>query len=291
MVTRSLNRYILETHELSQLLLQRTNLHILDTTLRTPACDAKKAHFSARIPGAKYFDIAEIADRTSNLPYMLPSDDVFVSYMKKLRIRQDGKLVVCYDQQGIFSSPRVWYTFRIFGRENVMVLNGGMSKWVKENNSVDTGEYDIYLEPESENNLEYVYKLDKSKVKTYHDVKTVSDALVQGKEKNIQILDARPNISAGKIPGSIHVPYTKLLDSNGCMKPSSELKKIYEDEKVSLSNDTHIINTCGGGVTACINILGLELSGKTNTSLYDGSWSEYVIYIQGTKAKESSAAR
>jgi thiosulfate/3-mercaptopyruvate sulfurtransferase len=287
MASRALNRFLLETHELNQLLLQRTNLHILDTTLIRATFDAKQAHFKARIPGAKYFDISEIADTKSTLPYMLPSDNVFISYMKRLRIPQDGKLVVCYDQQGIFSSPRVWYTLSIFGRENVMVLNGGLNKWLKENHSIDSGEYPIYVEPESEDNLQYSYSLNKDKVKVYKNVKTVSDAIEQGKEKKVQILDARANLSAGQIPGAISVPYTKLIDSKGCMKTPEDLKKIYEDSKVSLSNDTHIINSCAGGVTACINILGLELCGKTNTSLYDGSWAEYVIYIQRTKSKEA----
>lgn len=69
-----------------------------------------------RIPGSTFFDVAKIADTTSDLPHMLPSEDAFAAAADALGVQNDSQIVL-YDRAGIFSAPRVWWTFRTFGHD------------------------------------------------------------------------------------------------------------------------------------------------------------------------------
>ena len=88
------------------------------------------------VPGAVFFDIDDIADADSDLPHMLPSPQKFSSRVRKLGLG-DGLRFVVYDQKGVWSSPRVWWTFRYFGHEDIAVLDGGLPKWMDEGRSVE----------------------------------------------------------------------------------------------------------------------------------------------------------
>lgn len=104
--------------------------------------DAKAEHFAKRIPGALFFDVNEIADKTIPLPHMIPTEEEFIKHMERLRVRRTDN-IVCYDNLGIFSSPRVAWTMRFFGAEKVRILNGGFIKWVKEGRPTESGEEKI----------------------------------------------------------------------------------------------------------------------------------------------------
>lgn len=106
----------------------------------------KQEHFDQRIPGAQFFDIDEIADKTIDIPHMMPPLDLFIENMKRLRVRKTDD-IICYDNIGIFSSPRLAFTLKYFGAEKVRVLNGGMKKWLNENRPTESG-------PENNDNLE-----------------------------------------------------------------------------------------------------------------------------------------
>ena len=79
-----------------------------------------------------FFDIDDIADKSSPLPRMIPTLDEFNKHMEIMGIHRDND-IICYDNHGIFTSPRVAFTFKYFGAERVRVLNGGFVKWIKEN--------------------------------------------------------------------------------------------------------------------------------------------------------------
>jgi thiosulfate/3-mercaptopyruvate sulfurtransferase len=99
--------------------------------LPTAGRDARSEYLAEHIPGALFFDIDEIADTASPLPHMLASPEKFASRMRKMGIG-DGKRIVVYDTSGLFSAARVWWTFRVFGHEDVAVLDGGLAKWKAE---------------------------------------------------------------------------------------------------------------------------------------------------------------
>ena len=100
--------------------------------------DAKAEFLEGHIPGAQFFDIDEISDTESTLPHMLPSPEKFSSRMRKLGIG-DGKRVICYDQAGLFSAARAWWMFKVFGHDDVAVLDGGLPKWKAEGHPLEDG--------------------------------------------------------------------------------------------------------------------------------------------------------
>ena len=121
----------------------RQKLSVLDCTWYLPfeKRNAKELFDKERIPTSKFYDINEIADKTTSLS-MFPDNQSFIKNMKILDIRKDD-LIICYDRLGIFSSAKVWYTLKLFGAKNVAVLNGGYVKWLKENLPVEKAPYKV----------------------------------------------------------------------------------------------------------------------------------------------------
>ena len=107
--------------------------------LPTMKRNAREEYLAGHIPGAVYFDIDAISDHSSDLPHMLPSPEGFSSAMRNMGIG-DGITIVVYDGVGLFSAPRVWWTFRTFGVRDVYILDGGMPKWKAEGRPLDFGE-------------------------------------------------------------------------------------------------------------------------------------------------------
>lgn len=118
--------------------LKDPDLRILDASWFMPdtARDAKAEYKAAHIPGARFFDIDEIADQRSGLPHMAPPPEKFVSRMRAMGVG-DGHQVVVYDAAGLFSAARVWWTFRLMGKSDVAVLDGGFPKWQSEGRPVE----------------------------------------------------------------------------------------------------------------------------------------------------------
>jgi thiosulfate/3-mercaptopyruvate sulfurtransferase len=248
-----------------------------------------------RIPYSQFFDIDEIADKSINLPHMMPDEETFISHMKKMDVRV-GDHIICYDRAGIFSAPRVWYTFRLFGFKNVSVINGGYPKWLKENLPVEKNE-DFGVNKISRKKAsasEFDFKLDKSKLINAEEILTLSKLkkkMMEGGQdkKSIQIIDCRseprysgkveeprPTIRKGHVDQSENVFFKDLLDENSCFKSLDGLRKEFEKKNIDINKPMTLY--CGSGTTACVDIFALSLLGKfDNCKLYDGSWSEMVI--------------
>ena len=117
--------------------LDAPDIRILDASWHMPD-SGRNAHaeYEARhIPGARFFDIDEIADTQSDLPHMAPPVEKFISRVRALGIG-DGHRIIVYDSLGLFSAARVWWLFRLFGKEDVAVLDGGLPKWLSEGRPV-----------------------------------------------------------------------------------------------------------------------------------------------------------
>lgn len=139
---------LIETNQLNDLLNDdklKSKLTILDCSwfLPTENKNGKDLFDNEKIPFSKFFDIDNIADKSLNLPHMFPTEDIFIKNTKELDIRKDD-LIICYDRSGIFSSPRVWFTFKLFGAKNVAVLNGGFPKWSRENLPIAKKPYIVF---------------------------------------------------------------------------------------------------------------------------------------------------
>lgn len=255
--------------------LEAPDIRVIDATWFMPgdARDAKALFDERRIPGAVFFPIDEIADTDSNLPHMLPRPEKFASRMRKLGIG-DGSRIVVYDNQGLFSAARVWWTFRVMGHEDVVVLDGGFPAWEAGGYPVETGL------PQTRMERHFTPRVRGDLVRDIGDVRRAIDT------KRTPLLDARPaprfrgeaaepraGLKSGHMPGALSVPSSTLVNEKGSLRSTEELKQIFADAKADTSQP--IICTCGSGITASIIALALARVGRWDASVYDGSWAEW----------------
>ncbi|KAK6117432.1 hypothetical protein DH2020_048826 [Rehmannia glutinosa] len=256
---------------------------------RNPLQEYQVAH----IPGALFFDLDGISDRTTNLPHMLPSEEAFAAAISALGIENKDGLIV-YDGKGIFSAARVWWMFRVFGHDRIWVLDGGLLRWRSSGFDVESSaSSDSILKASAASDaIERVYQGHRVGPITFHTsfqphlVWTLEQVQKNIDEQTHQHLDARSKarfdgvapeprkgIPSGHIPGSRCLPFPQMLDGSQTLLPADELKKRFEQEGISL--DSPVLTSCGTGVTACILALGLHRLGKTDAPVYDGSWTEW----------------
>lgn len=257
--------------------LNAPDVRILDASLYLPTDgrNAREIYDQEHIPGARFFDIDDIADDHSPLPHMLPPVEKFVSRVRRMGIG-DGHRVVVYDQQGIYSSARVWWMFRLFGHHDVAVLDGGLPKWKAEARPVDD-------EPVDPRERHFTARRNAAMVR---DVTQMARAVKLGDEQIVdartaarfggEVEEPRKGLRSGHIPGSRSVPFTELLNDDRTMKDPDALRATFEAAGVDLTRP--VVTTCGSGVTAAVLTLALNRLGHSRNALYDGSWVEWGAY-------------
>lgn len=249
------------------------NVVVLDGSWHMPnaARNAQAEYLDGHIPGAVFFDIDGVADNTSDLPHMLPSPNDFSRMVGALGI-SDSMTIVIYDELGLFSAPRVWWTFKAMGASDVRILAGGGPKWRAERHPTEAG---LVTRPRQT----FETSFDPDRVA---DFETVQD---RSRDGNAQIADARPaprfhaevpepraGLRSGHIPNSLNVPVS-LLTEAGQIKPTAELQQLFSDRGLDLAKP--IITSCGSGITASTLALALHLAGAEEVAVYDGSWTEW----------------
>lgn len=250
-------------------------LRVFDATyfLSGDPRDAGSEFLRQHLPGARRFDIDSFADVESTLPHMVPSQAVAQRMLRSLGLSNHDQ-VVFYDQGGMQSAARGWWTLRLFGHDRVYVLDGGLPAWLRDARSVVLGE----SAPAPAGTFTASLR-----ARLLRGLGDVLDNLTSQREL---VVDARPagrfrgeapepraGVRGGHIPGSINVPSTGLLAADGTLLPASQLRDLFS--AAGVDGTRAVITSCGSGVTASLLALGLEVAGLGEAAVYDGSWTEW----------------
>lgn len=254
--------------------LEAPDVRVVDASWFMPGSprDPKAEYAVQHIPGAVFFDIDEIADTDSPLPHMLPSPMKFSSRVRKMGLG-DGLRIVVYDSSGITGAARVWWTFRVMGHEDVVVLDGGLPKWLAEGKPVDDRQPHLQ-ERHFTARLSGDLVCDVSRLRRLIETRRsqIVDARPAGRFTG-EVAEPRPGLKSGHMPGALNVPATSVFSADGVMKSAAELQSTFELAGVDLSQP--IVTTCGSGITASVLALALARLGRARTAVYDGSWTEW----------------
>ncbi len=254
--------------------LTNDDLVILDASPLKTMNDESTSHISSYIPGSRIFNIKDhFTNKESEFPNTIPSSDQFEKACRLLGINVNSKIIV-YDNLGIYSSPRVWWLFKVMGHQNIGVLNGGLPEWIRCGGEV-VGIEDLnrnYSNGNFESDFRNQYLI------TYQDI------IDNNESKRFLIVDARSSgrflgispeprkhLKSGSIPNSVNIPYQSLL-KDGKFKSKEELNTIF---KSKINNQDQLVFSCGSGMTACIVMLASVTAFRKSQYLYDGSWTEY----------------
>ena len=272
MVTKIREKNLISSTKLSKILIN-DNTKVLDASWFLE--DPKKGYIEYKknhIPGAIFFDIDFFYKTKKNIPHMMPEKSFFKIQVQKMGIKNCDKIII-YDQVGFFTSCRVWFTFKIFGHKEVLILDGGLKNWIKRGlkitNQISTKKKSIYTvnfdETKIKNKLEVRKAISKSE---FLIVDARSEERFKGK-----VEEPRKSVMKGTIPNSINIPFHKIFDCEGLLLKDKKLKEIFKVGKKIF--EKNIIVSCGSGITACNIIFALEILDKKFNYLYDGSWSEW----------------
>ena len=239
----------------------------------TPGSSPREEFEEEHIPGALYFDIDEVADPAAPLPHTAPPPALFAQKVGQMGISNRSTVIV-YDTFAPFAAPRAWWLFRLFGHDDVAVLNGGLEAW-------QLAGFDIEEGPGRQ--VQPATFTPQFRPRFIAHAEDVKKALETGLP---QVVDARsperfhcqepepyPGVPQGHMPGAKNAYYARFMHVDGTLKPPEELRREFAAAGVDL--DKPIIFTCGSGVSACLPALAAAELGDENWALYDGSWREW----------------
>jgi thiosulfate/3-mercaptopyruvate sulfurtransferase len=251
------------------------DVRVIDATWFMPGSSqsGRDAWVAHHIPGARHFDIDDIADTSSPLPHMLPPPEKFASRARKMGLG-DGHKIVCYDQNGYFASARVWWMFRVMGHGDVAVLDGGFNAWKAAGGPIED------LPPAFSADRHFTVRFRGDLVRDSSQIRQASDTgstqiadARSGERFRGDVDEPRPGLRKGHVPGAHSVPYGSVIAPDGRLKSPADIQAVFTAAGVDLARP--VINTCGSGVSAAVLALAQAVAGQDLSSVYDGSWAEW----------------
>ncbi|GBQ31915.1 thiosulfate sulfurtransferase [Gluconacetobacter sacchari DSM 12717] len=256
-------------------LLSAPDLVLLDATLALPGetFDPALRFAEARLPGARRFDIEQFSDPESHLPHMIPTQARFAALAGALGL-SDSAHVVFYDQGNAASAARGWWLARLFGLDRVQVLDGGLPAWRRAGGPVEEGT------PQGARAAAFrpaprfvqVAGLGDMRDHVARGNRLILDARAPERFRG-EVAEPRPGVRSGHMPGAHNLPYGLLLDEQRAFLPPEILHARFA--AAGVTEDRHVVTTCGSGVSAAVLSLGLAICGRAGDALYDGSWAEW----------------
>jgi thiosulfate/3-mercaptopyruvate sulfurtransferase len=228
----------------------------------------------AHIPGARFAHTdrdLSAAKTGKNGRHPLPSPEACAALFGRLGI-DASKQVVAYDAGAGMYAPRLWWMLRWLGHEAVAVLDGGIGKWAREGQPV-TAE---------------VPKVAPATfaIRRVGRIVPAVEVLASLASRSLLIVDARGanrfrgevepfDPVAGRIPGSVNRPFPNNFEADGTFKKPEVLRAEFAP-LLGEARPSSVVHVCGSGVSACVNLLAMDIAGLSGTLLYPGSWSEWV---------------
>ena len=239
----------------------------LSSENKNPSNDYKKLH----IEGSHFFDIDKISDQKTKLPHTVPKLKDFKLGIKRFNIH-DGSIIITYGSENILGASRVWWMFKYFGFNNIKILNGGLSQWIKEKRPTTNKKsikknstYDFFINKIWIADKDIVFKSINNKKKLILDAR--NNQRFNGIEK-----EPRKGLRSGHIPNSKNIFWKDLTNKGNKIITKNLIKEKFK--KYNIKNN-HVILSCGSGISACVLSLSLKHGLDINGSVYDGSWTEW----------------
>lgn len=234
----------------------------------------RRAYARSHVPGARFVHLDEdlSGSRTGkNGRHPLPDPETFRKRLGALGI-DNSKQIVAYDASGGCYAARLWWMLRWLGHDRAAVLDGGWEAWVQAGQSLSADQPAIKpatftgrVIPRLAVDAAYV---------AAHLNQTAICVLDARSAERFRGVNETLDPVGGHIPGAVNRFFKHNLDSTGCFKPAAELKEEFSD-LVGARRPENILHQCGSGVTACHNLLAMEIAGLPGSRLYPGSWSEW----------------
>ena len=265
---------LVSTQELADRL---SNADVVVLDCRHDLMDLEKgsrAYAEGHIPGAHFLHLDEdLSGKKTGANGRHPLPDIAAFAIKMGAIGIDSnKRVIAYDDAGGPYAARLWWLLRWLGHDNVAVLDGGINKWLAEGRPTDRNlptarPATFVATPKNAMTVDADFLMANIKQSTSVVVDARAPERYRGETEPIDPV-------AGHIPGALNRLFKNNLNADGTFKTAATLKQEFS-ELLSGKPPSQVINQCGSGVTACHNLLALEIAGLSGSKLYPGSWSEW----------------
>lgn len=246
-------------------------LVVVDSSWHMPSTgrSGHDEYLEAHIPGARFLDIDQVADKSNPAPHMLPTAEDFGRAMEQIGVGREDRIVV-YDNSPTRNAARGWFMLRHFGARQVAILDGGFQKWLAEGRPTES-------DAPAPRQARFEARDRPNEVVGKEHIRAgISDPLIDARGKarfEGTEADPRPGVGVGHIPGARNLPFGSLYNADGTWKSPEELKRLFAEAGADPAKP--FVASCGSGVTANSLIFAAHLLGNDATKLYDGSWSEW----------------